>query len=385
MTAGRSSIAPARSNGPVSAALACTSSIACLLPPHRHRLERITVAYPGHRKPVLDGLDLKVANGRLLALLGPSGCGKTTTVQVASGLLTPSRGAVHLGGTEVTRIPPERRGAAVVFQQPMLLPHRRWTTWPSPPVCVGRSRRDARTSALAHLERVGLGALAVRYPRQLSGGQAQRVALARALAAEPAVLLLDEPFSALDPSLRHTMRDLLTTVQRELAVTTVLVTHDQTEAAAVADTVALLDQGRLLHQAQPADLYARPASLAVARFLGCPTALPGHVTPQGRFACPLGELDLPHTVAHRGPGHLVIRPEAVQLGTGPDTVADRGARCALGRCQRGSRRPHGCRPRTCPPSARPPTRPVGARPAAPAGRGSLGGAPTGLSALPVML
>lgn len=136
------------------------------------RLEQITVTYPGHREPVLDGLDLDVADGRLLALLGPSGCGKTTTVQVASGLLTPGRGAVHLRGTEVTRVPPEHRGAAVVFQQPMLLPHRTALDNVAFPARMrGRSRRDARTSALAHLERVGLGALAARYPRQLSGGQ----------------------------------------------------------------------------------------------------------------------------------------------------------------------------------------------------------------------
>ncbi|AWK11215.1 ABC transporter ATP-binding protein [Streptomyces spongiicola] len=285
------------------------------------RLEGITVTYPGHRSPVLDGLDLDVADGRLLALLGPSGCGKTTTVQVASGLLAPTSGAVHLRGTDVTRTPPEHRGAAVVFQQPMLLPHRTALDNVAFPARVrGRTRRAARTSALEHLRRVGLDALADRYPRQLSGGQAQRVALARALAAEPAVLLLDEPFSALDPGLRHTMRDLLATVQRELAVTTVLVTHDQSEAAAVADSVALLGHGRLLQQARPADLYARPASLAVARFLGCATALPGSVTPQGRFACPLGELELPGAVTHRGTGHLVIRPEAVRLDTGPDTV-----------------------------------------------------------------
>ncbi|MEU3143076.1 ABC transporter ATP-binding protein [Streptomyces sp. NPDC006999] len=285
------------------------------------RLGEVTVTYPGRPEPVLDGLDLDVADGRLLALLGPSGCGKTTTVQVASGLLTPRRGAVHLRGTDVTRTPPEHRGAAVVFQQPMLLPHRTALDSVAFPARMrGHTRRDARTSALVHLERVGLDALADRYPRQLSGGQAQRVALARALAAEPAVLLLDEPFSALDPGLRHTMRDLLTTVQRELKVTTVLVTHDQTEAAAVADTVALLENGRILQQAPPAGLYARPASLTVARFLGCPTALPGSVTPQGRFACPLGELDLPDTVTHRGPGHLLIRPEAVRLGTGPHTV-----------------------------------------------------------------
>ncbi|WP_166802740.1 ABC transporter ATP-binding protein [Streptomyces sp. ICN441] len=285
------------------------------------RLERITVIYPGHRSPVLDGLDLEVADGRLLALLGPSGCGKTTTVQVASGLLTPAGGTVRLRGTDVTRTPPERRGAAVVFQQPMLLPHRTALDNVAFPARVrGRPRRAARASALEHLRRVGLDALADRYPRQLSGGQAQRVALARALAAEPAVLLLDEPFSALDPGLRHTMRDLLVSVQRELAVTTVLVTHDQSEAAAVADTVALLDHGRLLQQARPADLYAHPASRAVARFLGCTTALPGSVTVRGRFACPLGELELPGAVTHRGPGHLVIRPEAVRLGTGPDTV-----------------------------------------------------------------
>lgn len=284
-------------------------------------LSGITVTYPGHRTPVLEDLDLDVPHGQLLALLGPSGCGKSTAVQVASGLLAPSRGSVLLGGQDVTRVPPERRGAAVVFQQPMLLPHRTALDNVAFPARLrGRSRRTARAAALEHLALVGLDSLADRFPRHLSGGQAQRVALARALAAEPRVLLLDEPFGALDTGLRQSMRDLLTTVQRELKVTTVLVTHDQGEAAAVAGTIAVLHDRRVLQQAAPTELFLRPASLTVARFLGSHTALPGTVTGRRRFQCALGELELPETVTCRGPGHLVVRPEAVSVGEGPDSV-----------------------------------------------------------------
>ncbi|WP_407562837.1 ABC transporter ATP-binding protein [Streptomyces sp. 184] len=284
----------------------------------------ITVTHPGRggrRATVLDGLDLSVGDGRLLALLGPSGCGKTTTVQVISGLLPPDDGTVRIDGHDITRIPPERRGAAVVFQQPMLLPHRTALDNVALPVRLrGQGRRAARTAAHDELERVGVADLAGRYPRQLSGGQAQRVALARALAARPRVLLLDEPFSALDTGLRHDMRELLTSVQRQLRLTTVLVTHDRSEAAAVADTVAILHGGRVLQHAPAADLHARPASRTVARFLGAPTALPGTVTGTGHFTCALGRLELPDRVDHRGPGYLVIRPEAVTRGEGPDAV-----------------------------------------------------------------
>ncbi|WBB61812.1 ABC transporter ATP-binding protein [Streptomyces sp. WMMC500] len=288
------------------------------------RLSGVTVTHPGphgRRATVLDGLDLAVADGRLLALLGPSGCGKTTTVQVISGLLPPDHGTVHVDGRDVTRTPPERRGAAVVFQQPMLLPHRTALDNVALPARLrGQRRGAARTAAREELARVGLTELADRYPRQLSGGQAQRVALARALAARPRVLLLDEPFSALDTGLRHDMRDLLTSVQRQLRLTTVLVTHDRSEAAAVADTVALLHGGGVLQHAPAADLHARPASRTVARFLGAPTALPGTVTGTGHFACALGRLTLPAAVRHRGPGYLVIRPETVTLSEDPDAV-----------------------------------------------------------------
>ncbi|MFW6725023.1 ABC transporter ATP-binding protein [Streptomyces sp. MAR4 CNY-716] len=291
-------------------------------PAHGLRMSGITVTHPGQRgrrATVLDGLDLDVGDGRLLALLGPSGCGKTTTVQVISGLLRPDRGTVHVGGHDITRTPPERRGAAVVFQQPMLLPHRTALDNVALPVRLrGQHRRAARTAAHDELARVGVADLAGRYPRQLSGGQAQRVALARALAARPRVLLLDEPFSALDTGLRHDMRELLASVQRQLRLTTVLVTHDRAEAAAVADTVAILHGGRLLQHAPAADLHARPASRTVARFLGAPTALPGTAT--GHFTCALGRLKLPDHVHHRGPGYLVIRPETVTLGDGPDAV-----------------------------------------------------------------
>ncbi|MFC4494679.1 ABC transporter ATP-binding protein [Streptomyces ovatisporus] len=285
------------------------------------RLSGITAGHPGRRTPVLEDLELEVADGELLALLGPSGCGKTTTVQVASGLLPPSRGTVELGGSDVTRTPPERRRTAVVFQQPLLLPHLTAVDNVAFPARVaGLGRREARIKAHEHLQHLGVDTLADRYPRQLSGGQAQRVALARALAARPRVLLLDEPFSALDTGLRHQMRDLLSAVQRELRLTTLLVTHDQAEAAAVADAVAVMHDGRILQRGAPAELYARPASRTVARFLGCHTALPGTVTQRGRFRCALGDLALPAAVGHRGPGWLVVRPESITPGDGEDSV-----------------------------------------------------------------
>jgi putative spermidine/putrescine transport system ATP-binding protein len=285
------------------------------------QLRGITLTRPGTTHPVLHALDLQVAEGELCALLGPSGCGKTTTVHITAGLLAPDRGTVHLHGSDVTRTAPEGRATAVVFQQPLLLPHLSALDNVAFPARMrGHSRRKARAHARSHLEQLAISHLAGHYPRQLSGGQAQRVALARALAAAPRALLLDEPFSALDPTLRAEMRDLLRQIQRELGITTLLVTHDQMEAAALADTIAVLHDGRILQQARPDELYARPTTLTVARFLGCPTALPGTVTPTGTFRCALGDLDLPPHARRPGPGHLVIRPEAVTVADGPHAV-----------------------------------------------------------------
>ncbi|GAC1610130.1 MAG: ABC transporter ATP-binding protein [Mycobacteriales bacterium] len=264
---------------------------------------------------VLRDLTLDVTPGSLVALLGPSGCGKTTTLRAVAGLIDPTAGDVLFDGRSVLAQPPERRPVAMVFQAPLLFPH----------VSVGDNvafglrmrgvrRAERRRQAEQALDRVQLGGFAGRRPSELSGGQEQRVALARALVVEPSVLLLDEPFSALDASLRTEMRDLVRQLQRDLGVTTLFVTHDQEEAVVLADRVALMLEGRLQQYAAPEAFYAAPASLAVARFFGAANAFPGTVT-GGRHVSALGEVVV-RDGSPDGPCILVVRQEAVNL-TGP--------------------------------------------------------------------
>ncbi len=271
--------------------------------------------------PVLDGVDLTVPAGGCLALLGPSGTGKSTVLRLVAGLDTPDAGRVAVGGRDLAGLPPERRGAALVGQRPRLFPHLSVLDNVAFPLAVaGHRRRAAREQAAGHLALVGLGDLARRRPATLSGGQEQRVALARALAAGPAVLLLDEPFSALDPGVREDMHRLLADLRAAVSPTVLLVTHDRTEAAAVADTVAVLLDGRIA-QAGPADaLHTRPATLAVSRFLGGANEVTGRVE-RGAHVSPLGRLDLP---GHHpdGDGVLVVRQEAVGLVAAADPAAD---------------------------------------------------------------
>ncbi|MCW2608326.1 MAG: ABC-type spermidine/putrescine transport system ATPase component [Frankiales bacterium] len=275
----------------------------------RVELRGLTKSYDG--AAVVRGVDLVVEPGSLTALLGPSGCGKTTTLRVVAGLLDADGGDVLFDGAGVLGLPAEKRPVAMVFQKPLLFPHL------SVGENVGFGLRMRKVPKRERAERVGralelvrLQDLADRRVGEMSGGQEQRVALARALVTEPDVLLLDEPFSALDAGLRVEVRDLVRALQQELGVTTLFVTHDQEEAVSLADSVALMLDGRLEQHDVPRAFYDRPASLAVARFFGGRNEVPGQVwggevtSVLGTWPCALPD----------GPGVVVVRPEAVRLG-----------------------------------------------------------------------
>ena len=267
--------------------------------------------------PALDAVDLEVPAGSCVAVLGPSGSGKTTLLRMVAGLDAPDGGDVLLDGASVLGVAAERRGTSMVFQRPLLFPHLSvLDNVAFSARMAGRPRAAARREAAEHLDLVQLGGLGARRAHELSGGQAQRVALARALAAQPRVLLLDEPFSALDDALRADMHGLLDRLRAALQPTVVLVTHDQDEAATLADTVAVLDRGRLLQHGTVDDLYDRPASVRVSRLTGGRNELPG-VVRGGRVVSALGAWDC---AAADGPAVLLVRQEAVQL------VATEGAR-----------------------------------------------------------
>jgi putative spermidine/putrescine transport system ATP-binding protein len=194
----------------------------------------------------LEALDLEIETGELVCLLGPSGCGKTTALRILAGFERPDAGEVHVGGSDITRTPTERRGFGMVFQEYSLFPNMTARANIEFGLRVRRTAPAERASAVdGLLEVTGLTQHATKYPHQLSGGQKQRVALARALATQPRLLLLDEPLSALDAKVRESLRDEIRRVQREFGVTTVFVTHDQHEALAVADRVGVMSNGRL--------------------------------------------------------------------------------------------------------------------------------------------
>ena len=264
----------------------------------------------------VDSLELTLEGGRITALLGPSGCGKTTTLRIIAGFEAPDTGQVRIGATVVsgpsTWVPPDRRKVGMVFQQLALFPHMDVAG----NVGYGLDRRQRRQRVGELLELVGLGGYERRYPDQLSGGQAQRVALARALAPRPKVLLLDEPFSSLDVSLRAGLRAEVRSILVAEGVTTLLVTHDQDEALSFGDSVAVMFDGRLAQVGTPDEVYLQPASARVARFVGDANLLPGRAA-GGWVECELGSLPVD------GPdGQVVVllRPEDIEV-----TAADRGA------------------------------------------------------------
>ncbi|MEO8562789.1 MAG: ABC transporter ATP-binding protein [bacterium] len=247
-------------------------------------LENVSRRYPGNPEPSVEGVSLSIAPGELVALVGASGSGKTTTLRIAAGYETPDGGRVMLTDEsgqvrDITLEPPQRRGFGMVFQHYALFPH--MTVEENVAFGLearGMKKAERLAKAREALSGVGLDGKAARQVQALSGGEQQRVALARALVISPRVLLLDEPLSNLDPTLRQTMRDELRATLRRSGVTALFVTHDQEDAFAVADRIAMLAHGRLLQVGSPEDLYHAPATRAVAEFVGRATLLPAERT-----------------------------------------------------------------------------------------------------------
>lgn len=257
--------------------------------------------------PVLRGVDLDVAAGSVVAVLGPSGCGKTTLLRILAGFERADAGQVVLDGRDITAKPPERRRVSVVPQEGALFPH--LTVAQNVGYALGRATRRTEVGAL--LELVGLSGLEHRMPHELSGGQQQRVAVARALAPRPAVVLLDEPFSALDATLRASIRADVRAALHAAGATAVLVTHDQEEALSAADEVAVMRDGVLVQVGTPEQVYRFPADVDVARFVGEAVVIPATVR-DGVLWTPLGHLPMSRPAAD-GMGTAVLRPEQVHL------------------------------------------------------------------------
>jgi len=230
-------------------------------------LRNVTKRYDG--VVAVDALDLEVYDGEFLSLLGPSGCGKTTTLRLVAGFERPDEGEIRIGGVDVRGLPPYKRDVNTVFQSYALFPHLSVLDNVAYGLKQrGLSRAERRQKALEGLELVHLGELGQRKPRQLSGGQQQRVALARALVMEPKVLLLDEPLGALDLKVRKALQIELKRIQQEVGITFVYVTHDQEEALAMSDRVAVMSQGRIEQLGPPRQIYDAPATRFVADFIG---------------------------------------------------------------------------------------------------------------------
>lgn len=271
---------------------------------------------------VVDAVDLAVEAGRFTCLIGPSGCGKTTLLRMLAGLEDASAGQVEIGGVDVSARSPAQRGVGMVFQSYALFPNMNVAkniAFGLPRGTDATRRRDRVESLLAT---VGLPGYGARLPRELSGGQQQRVAIARALATEPQILLLDEPLSALDPLIREQLRDELRALQRRLGVTTVMVTHDQAEALAVADTIAVMRAGKVEQTGSPEDVYDRPASVFVAGFVGAANLIAAEAIDADRVRLWGGVETAADARAFSPAARLTaaIRPEAVRVvrvGEGP--------------------------------------------------------------------
>ena len=282
-------------------------------------LERVTKRFGDH--VAVDDLTLSIERGAFYALLGPSGCGKTTTLRMIGGFEDPTEGVVHLGGQDVTDLPPYKRDVNTVFQSYALFPHlsvERNVAFGLERKGVGKAEASKRVGEA--LEMVQLGPLAKRKPGQLSGGQAQRVALARALVNRPRALLLDEPLGALDLRLRKQLQIELKKIQQEVGITFVHVTHDQEEAMSMADTIAVMNKGRIEQAGSAEELYERPHTAFVANFLGISNLVDGKVLERGAEIATVetrdGTVHVPCARMDEAPGDAVrigVRPEKVEL------------------------------------------------------------------------
>ena len=261
----------------------------------------------------VEDVNLSVGRGEFLTLLGPSGSGKTTLLMIVAGFVEPSAGAVLLEGRDITALPPERREFGMVFQGYALFPHMTVAENVAFPLRVRRMGRAAQQEKVrAALDLVQLSAFADRRPAQLSGGQQQRVALARALVFDPALLLLDEPLSALDKKLRAELQEELKALHRRIGRTFVNVTHDQEEALSLSDRIAILNRGHVVQQGRPAELYEAPRTRFVADFLGKSNFLQG--VGEGGGVVRVGGTRLRVAAAPaKGPVLLLLRPEKIAL------------------------------------------------------------------------
>jgi putative spermidine/putrescine transport system ATP-binding protein len=280
---------------------------------------------------VLNGIDLAIAKGEFVALLGASGCGKTTLLRTIAGFVSPSAGSIKVAGRDVTRLPPDKRGMALVFQSYALWPHMTVAQNVGYGLKLKRHSRTEISRRVVEMEKLlGLSGLGDRKPAQLSGGQRQRVALGRALAIDPEILLLDEPLSNLDARIRLTVRHEIRALQKRLGITAVHVTHDREEAMVMADRIVILDAGRIAQQGTPEAVYNRPASAFVAAFMGAENTVSLWGQPSsGRFEIESGPANAPCTVPiegralSRGFVEARFRAEAAQLlpGNAADVAA----------------------------------------------------------------
>jgi len=275
----------------------------------RVRLDRLTKRFG--RVVAAREVSLDIGEGEFFSFLGPSGCGKTTTLRMVAGFERPDSGRVYFNEADVTDLPPEARPVGMVFQNYALFPNMTVFGNVAFPLRLKKKPpEEIRRRVGELLELVHLEGLENRYPRELSGGQQQRVALARALAREPEVLLLDEPLSALDAKIREELRGELKRLQQRLGTTTLYVTHDQEEALALSDRIAVMNEGRVEQVGTPTEVYENPKTLFVARFVGSSSPIEGEA--RGGVFYHRGE-PLGVRVEGEGPGVLILRPEAIRV------------------------------------------------------------------------
>ncbi|MGV0326009.1 ABC transporter ATP-binding protein [Corynebacterium confusum] len=293
-------------------------------------LDNLTKTYGS--KTVLQELSLTLDQSELVALLGPSGCGKTTTLKILAGLEAADRGLIQVGGKDISKVPTRKRNMGIVFQAYSLFPHMTAKDNVAYGLKIGRQSTAARRKRAEELlELVGLTEHMDKYPAQLSGGQQQRVALARALAISPQLLLLDEPLSALDATVRSQLRDEIRRIQLAEGITTLLVTHDQEEALVMADRIGVMNAGVIEQIGTPSEVYHTPRSPFISQFVGVVNRIPG-LCRAGRISVLGNELDIrnaDHGVADGTTGVALIRPEEIEAlpdSSGPYRVLNKQLR-----------------------------------------------------------